>query len=131
MPEARRAWGRSRRRHGRPTLAVATKRDDHASAVAGVQLQGAERRHTRLRRVRRFVYQARGTSACFFLTPEAYLLYRESPDLRPLRLAYQPPGSSTFLSEQISQQQSAKLVPVISHQQSSATSQMNRLLIKE
>jgi hypothetical protein len=30
-----------------------------------------------------------------------------SPDLRPVRLAYQPPASSTFLSEQISHQQPA------------------------
>jgi hypothetical protein len=29
------------------------------------------------------------------------------PDMQPVRSAYQPPASSTFLSEQISQQQSA------------------------
>jgi hypothetical protein len=32
---------------------------------------------------------------------------QQTPNLRPVRLAYQPPASRTFLSEQISHQQPA------------------------
>jgi hypothetical protein len=53
-------------------------------------------------------------------------VYYKRPDGlgRPVRLAYQPPLSSTFLSEQISHQQSASST-FLSEQTS--TSQTNRL----
>jgi hypothetical protein len=51
---------------------------------------------------------------------------------RPVRLAYQPPANSTFLSEQTSHQQPARTSQQYSslrtnQHQSSATSQPNRL----
>jgi hypothetical protein len=46
--------------------------------------------------------------------------------LRPVRLAYQPPASSTFLSEQTSQQYFSLTT---NQHQPSATSQTNRLLV--
>jgi hypothetical protein len=55
-------------------------------------------------------------------------------DIRPVRLAYQPPANSTFLSEQTSYQQPARTSQQCSslrtnQHQPSATSQPNRLII--
>jgi hypothetical protein len=58
------------------------------------------------------------------------LFLKDISDMRPVRLAYQPPASSTFLSQQISHQQPANST-FLSEQTSttSATSQTNRLMI--
>jgi hypothetical protein len=54
------------------------------------------------------------------------------PAYRPIRLAYQPPASTTFLSEQTSHQQSANNTflseQISTNHQPSATSQTNRLV---
>jgi hypothetical protein len=47
--------------------------------------------------------------------------HETSPDQRPVRLAYQPPASSVFLSEQISHQQPASST-FLSEQISTSTS---------
>jgi hypothetical protein len=56
---------------------------------------------------------------------------REKKILRPIRLPYQPPVSSTFLSEQTSHQQPASgtFSLTTNQRQSSATTQTNGLLV--
>jgi hypothetical protein len=54
------------------------------------------------------------------------LLQLQSIIMRPVRLAYQPPASSTFLSQQTSHQQCSSLRT--NQHQPSATSQPNRLM---
>jgi hypothetical protein len=48
--------------------------------------------------------------------------------LQPVRLAYQPPASSTFLSEQTSHHQQPASGTFLPEQSAPATSQTNRLL---
>jgi hypothetical protein len=70
------------------------------------------------------------------LQPLCQIAFFVQADYRPVRLAYQPPANSTFLSEQTSHQQTARTSQQYSslrtnQHQPSATSQPNRLYMRD
>jgi hypothetical protein len=73
-------------------------------------------------------------SVFFSFEPTAHTTVKKN--LRPVRLAYQPPANSTFLSEQTSHQQPVRTSQQYSslrtnQHQPSATSQPNRPLVQD